>query len=37
MNRERWLRREFAVLLAVSLFALWQMLGFVWRTVAALF
>jgi hypothetical protein len=35
MNKERCLKLEFAVLLAVSLFALWQMGAFVWRSLAA--
>lgn len=36
MIGDRWLRLEFAVLLTISLLALWQMARFIWRTLAAL-
>jgi hypothetical protein len=37
MNGDQRLRLEFAVLLALSLFVLWQMARFVWRAPGAPF
>jgi hypothetical protein len=37
MNRDRWIKLEFAALLGITLLILWQMTGFVWRTLAVLF
>jgi len=36
MNRDRWLTPEFAVLLAIVLFAMVQMARYVWHTLLAL-
>ena len=37
MKGDRWLRLEFAILLAAALFGMVQLIGFVWRSFAAWF
>ncbi len=37
MNKDHRLKLEFALFLAIGLFALWQMAAFTWRAVATLF
>jgi len=37
LSKDRWLKLEFAALLAAALLVLWQAAGFVWRVWANLF
>jgi hypothetical protein len=37
MNKDRRVRVEFAVLMAISLLILWQLAGIAWRSLSALF
>ena len=37
MNRDRWLKLEFAVLMVLMLFGMALMARYAWRAVAALF
>jgi hypothetical protein len=37
MDRDRWLKLEFAVLTVLVLLAMVQLAGYLWRTLAALF
>jgi hypothetical protein len=37
MNKERWLRLEFAIMSAIARVAFWQLAGFAWPALAARF